>query len=220
MSTVSEAAGRAYGGESAADRDDRRRRQLLDAGLRVFGSVGYRAATVRGLCREAKIADRDFYRHFDKTEDLLLAVYAECIARLTDSVSDAIVQVDRDGDLRDVAKQLLDPFFQVIEDPHLARVVWMEVLAVSPRVEQTYLTVMQQFGTLLLGYLRTFAGEVPSGPDLDVDLLATAAIGGISHTAMTWYQSGYAADRRIVVATIATMLANIVAPLAAESVRH
>ncbi|OZE25912.1 hypothetical protein CH256_18565 [Rhodococcus sp. 05-2254-6] len=220
MSTVSEAAGRAYGGESAADRDDRRRRQLLDAGLRVFGSVGYRAATVRGLCREAKIADRDFYRHFDKTEDLLLAVYAECIARLTDSVSDAIVQVDRDGDLRDVAKQLLDPFFQVIEDPHLARVVWMEVLGVSPRVEQTYLTVMQQFGTLLLGYLRTFAGEIPSGPDLDVDLLATAAIGGISHTAMTWYQSGYAADRRIVVATIATMLANIVAPLAAESVRH
>ncbi|MCZ4561709.1 TetR/AcrR family transcriptional regulator [Rhodococcus sp. IEGM 1401] len=220
MSTVSEAAGRAYGGESAADRDDRRRRQLLDAGLRVFGSVGYRAATVRGLCREAKIADRDFYRHFDKTEDLLLAVYSECIARLTDSVSDAIVQVDRDGDLRDVAKQLLDPFFQVIEDPHLARVVWMEVLGVSPRVEQTYLTVMQQFGTLLLGYLRTFAGDVPSGPDLDVDLLATAAIGGISHTAMTWYQSGYAADRRIVVATIATMLANIVSPLAAESARH
>ena len=72
---------------------------------------------------------------------------------------------------------------------------------------------MQQFGTLLLGYLRTFAGEVPSGPELDVDLLATAAIGAISHTAMTWYQSGYAADRRIVVATIATMLANIVAPL-------
>ncbi|MDI6629896.1 MAG: TetR/AcrR family transcriptional regulator [Rhodococcus sp. (in: high G+C Gram-positive bacteria)] len=219
MSTVSEAAGRAYGGESAADRDDRRRRQLLDAGLRVFGSVGYRAATVRGLCREAKIADRDFYRHFDKTEDLLLAVYSECIARLTDSVSDAIVQVDRDGDLRDVAKQLLDPFFEVIEDPHLARVVWMEVLGVSPRVEQTYLTVMQQFGTLLLGYLRTFAGDVPSGPDLDIDLLATAAIGGISHTAMTWYQSGYAADRRIVVATIATMLANIVAPLALPTTR-
>lgn len=219
MSTVSEAAGRAYGGESAADRDDRRRRQLLDAGLRVFGSVGYRAATVRGLCREAKIADRDFYRHFDKTEDLLLAVYSECIARLIDSVSDAIVQVDRDGDLRDVAKQLLDPFFEVIEDPHLARVVWMEVLGVSPRVEQTYLTVMQQFGTLLLGYLRTFAGDVPSGPDLDIDLLATAAIGGISHIAMTWYQSGYAADRRIVVATIATMLANIVAPLALPTTR-
>lgn len=165
MSTVSEAAGRAYGGESAADRDDRRQRQLLDAGLRVFGSIGYRAATVRGLCREAKIADRHFYQYFDKTEDLLLAVYAECIAHLTNSVSEAIVQVDRDADLRAVTEQLLEPFFRVVEDPHLARVVWMEVLGVSPRVEQTYLTVMQQFGTLLLGYLRTFAGDVPSGPE-------------------------------------------------------
>ncbi|MEH6792997.1 MAG: TetR/AcrR family transcriptional regulator [Rhodococcus sp. (in: high G+C Gram-positive bacteria)] len=213
MSATVDVPGRAYGGESAADRDDRRRRQLLDAGLRVFGSVGYRAATVRGLCREAKIADRHFYQYFDKTEDLLLAVYAECIAHLTDSVSEAMAEVDPDGGLGAVARQLLDPFFRVVEDPHLARVVWMEVLGVSPRVEQTYLTVMHEFGVLLLGYLRTFAGEVPSGPDMDVDLLATAAIGGISHTAMTWYQSGYVAERRIVVATIATMLANIVAPL-------
>ncbi|MEK8073755.1 TetR/AcrR family transcriptional regulator [Rhodococcoides navarretei] len=213
MSATIDVPGRAYGGESAADRDDRRRRQLLDAGLRVFGSVGYRAATVRGLCREAKIADRHFYQYFDKTEDLLLAVYAECIAHLTDSVSEAMAEVDPDGGLGSVARQLLDPFFRVVEDPHLARVVWMEVLGVSPRVEQTYLTVMHEFGVLLLGYLRTLAGEVPSGPDMDVDLLATAAIGGISHTAMTWYQSGYVAERRIVVATIATMLANIVAPL-------
>lgn len=213
MSATVDVSGRAYGGESAADRDDRRRRQLLDAGLRVFGSVGYRAATVRGLCREAKIADRHFYQYFDKTEDLLLAVYAECIAHLTDSVSEAMAEVDPGADLKAGAEHLLEPFFRVVEDPHLARVVWMEVLGVSPRVEQTYLTVMQQFGTLLLDYLRTFAGEVPSGPDLDVDLLATAAIGGISHTAMTWYQSGYAAERRVVVATIATMLANIVAPL-------
>ena len=179
----------------------------------MFGSTGYRAATVRGLCREAKIADRHFYQYFDKTEDLLLAVYSECIAHLTDSVSGAISEVETGSEIRAVAEQLLEPFFRVVEDPHLARVVWMEVLGVSPRVEQTYLTVMQQFGTLLLGYLRTFAGDVPSGPDLDVDLLATAAIGGISHTAMTWYQSGYVAERRVVVATIATMLANIVAPL-------
>ncbi|MGB2719944.1 MAG: TetR/AcrR family transcriptional regulator [Rhodococcus sp. (in: high G+C Gram-positive bacteria)] len=220
MTEVVENAGRAYGGESAADRDERRRRQLLDAGLRVFGTVGYRAATVRGLCRGAKVADRHFYRHFDKTEDLLLAVYGECIARLTNSAVEAMAEVDPRSDVRAVAVQVLDSFFEVIEDPHLARVVWMEVLGVSPRVEQTYLAVMHEFGALLLGYLRAFAGDVSSGPDLDVDLLATAAIGGISHTAMTWYLSGYAAERRVVVATLATLLGSIVEPLAAQSVRR
>ncbi|CCQ13824.1 putative transcriptional regulator, TetR family protein [Rhodococcus sp. AW25M09] len=211
--TEAPGSGRAYGGESAADRDLRRRRQLLDAGLRVFGSVGYRAATVRGLCREAKVADRHFYQYFDKTEDLLLAVYQECIARLTDSILQAMPEVDPRSDVRAVARQVLDPFFHVIEDPHLARVVWLEVLGVSPHVERTYLAVMQQFGSMLLGYLGTFAGPVPSTPDLDIDLLATAAVGGISHTALTWFLSDYAAERRIVVATIATMLGNVVEPL-------
>ena len=211
--TESQGPGRAYGGESAADRDNRRRRQLLDAGLRVFGSVGYRAATVRGLCREAKIADRDFYRQFENTEELLLAVYTECIGRLTASIIEAMPQVDPRSDVRAVARQVLDPFFHVIEDPHLARVVWLEVLGVSPNVERTYLAVMQQFGSMLIGYLRTFAGPVPSTPDLDIELLATASVGGISHTALTWFLSDYAAERRVVVATIATMLGNVVEPL-------
>ena len=210
---MTESQGRAYGGESAADRDERRRRQLLDAGLRVFGSSGYRAATVRGLCREAKIADRHFYQYFDKTEDLLLAVYQECIARLTDSIVRAMPEVEPTSDVRAVARQVLDPFFHEIEDPYLARVVWLEVLGVSPRVEQTYLAVMQQFGALLLGYLATFAGPIPPSSDLDVDLLATASVGGISHTALTWYLSDYAAPRHIVVGTISTMLGNIVEPL-------
>ena len=65
--------GRTYGGESADDRLTRRRRQLLDAGLELFGTAGYRATTVRQLCREAKVSDRYFYEQFDSTEDLLLA---------------------------------------------------------------------------------------------------------------------------------------------------
>ncbi|KQU52312.1 hypothetical protein ASG84_24980 [Rhodococcus sp. Leaf278] len=208
--------GRAYGGESAADRDDRRRRQLLDAGLWVFGSVGYRAATVRGLCREAKVADRHFYRPFDKTVDLLLAVYQECIARLNDSILGADAGGAPNSDVHAVARQVLGPFFHQIEDSHLARVWWLEVLGVSPRVEQTYLSVMQQFGALLLGYLTTFAGPIPPRSDLDVDLLATAAVGGISHTALTWYLSDYATQRHIVVGTFSTMLGNIVEPLQSQ----
>jgi AcrR family transcriptional regulator len=53
--------GRSYGGESANDRLARRRRQLLDAGLELFGTTGYRATTVRQLCREARVSDRYFY---------------------------------------------------------------------------------------------------------------------------------------------------------------
>lgn len=220
MTTDSEASGRAYGGESAEDRDERRRRQLLDAGLRVFGSVGYRAATVRGLCREAKVADRYFYQYFDRTEDLLLAVYGECIAHLTESISHALADVGDGSDVGTVVGRGLDALFECVEDPHLARVVWIEVLGVSPSVERTYLSAMKNFGSLMLEYLRAFEPDLASGRDVDLDLLAAAAVGGISHTAMTWFASEYAAERRIVVATTAAFLSSIVLPLTAHSQRR
>lgn len=220
MTTDSETSGRAYGGESAEDRDERRRKQLLDAGLRVFGSVGYRAATVRGLCREAKVADRHFYQYFDRTEDLLLAVYGECIAHLTESISNALAGLGDGSDIGTVVGRGLDALFECVEDPHLARVVWIEVLGVSPSVERTYLSAMKNFGSLMLEYLRTFEPDLASGRDVDLDLLAAAAVGGISHTAMTWFASEYAAERQIVVATTAAFLSSIVLPLTAHSQRR
>ncbi|WP_338888304.1 TetR/AcrR family transcriptional regulator [Rhodococcus sovatensis] len=224
MTTDSETSGRAYRGESAEDRDERRRRQLLDAGLQVFGSVGYRAATVRGLCREAKVADRHFYQYFDRTEDLLLAVYGECIAHLTESISHALADVDSGGDIGTsdigaIVGRGLDALFECVEDPHLARVVWIEVLGVSPRVERTYLSAMKKFGSLMLDYVRTFDRDLAPGRDVDLDLLAAAAVGGISHTAMTWFASGYAAERHIVVATTAAFLSSIVVPLTGNAQR-
>ena len=211
-------AGRAYGGVSVVERDGRRRRQLLDAGLLLFGDTGYRSATVRGLCREAKIADRHFYQYFAGTEDLLLAVYGECMTRLTTETVAAMSQVESGDDVERVAARGLDAFFRVMEDPLLARVVWTEVLGVSPRVEREYLAAMTSFSELMLAHLRGMGVAVEAENDVDPAILATAAVGGISHTAMTWFLSGYAADRKVVVATTARYLASIGGSLASESI--
>ncbi len=156
--------GRSYGGESATDRLARRRRQLLDAGLELFGTAGYRATTVRQLCREAKVSDRYFYEQFDSTEDLLLAVYDECTARLEEA---AVAALGDPGDaVQDLARRGLDAFLSVVEsDPRLARVVWFEVLGVSPRVETAYLARMQSFGHLMVAVVagREEAADVPDG---------------------------------------------------------
>ncbi|MDI9901486.1 TetR/AcrR family transcriptional regulator [Rhodococcus sp. IEGM 1409] len=207
MTGVSQGGLRSYGGESAADRDQRRRRQLVDAGLRVFGTSGYRAATVRGLCREARVADRYFYQYFDGIEDLLLAVYGECMERLTTTTVEAVAGLDVDTDVAIVAERGLDAFFSVVEDPHLARVVWLEVLGVSARVEQTYLSAMKQFGALMLDYLRGVGADLSPHDGIDVELLVTAAVGGISHIALTWFLGGYATERPVVVATTTHFLA-------------
>jgi AcrR family transcriptional regulator len=197
--------GRTYGGESATDRLARRRRQLLDAGLELFGTAGYRATTVRQLCREAKVSDRYFYEQFDSTEDLLLAVYAECTARLEEAAVSALG--DRSDAVDDLARRGLDAFLSLVEsDPRLARVVWFEVLGVSPRVEAAYLARMQAFGHLMVAVVAEREGT-PAVPDVARELMATTAVGAVSYTVMTWANAGFSPARGDVAQTLARFLA-------------
>lgn len=197
--------GRSYGGESADDRLARRRRQLLDAGLELFGTAGYRATTVRQLCREAKVSDRYFYEQFDTTEDLLLAVYDECTARLEAA---ALAALGDPGDgVQDVARRGLDAFLAVVEaDPRLARVVWFEVLGVSARVESAYLARMQAFGHLMVAVVAEQEGAAQVS-EVARDLIATTSVGAVSYTVMTWAHAGFSPAREHVAETLARFLA-------------
>jgi AcrR family transcriptional regulator len=197
--------GRTYAGESASDRLERRRRQLLDAGLELFGTAGYRATTVRLLCREAKVSDRYFYEQFDSTEDLLLAVYDECTGRLEQAALDALG--DRGDDVGDLARRGLDAFLALVEaDPRVARVVWFEVLGISARVESTYLARMQRFGHLMLGVLSERDGAAALPEDAH-ELMASAAVGAVSHAVVTWASAGFATDRSVLTASLSDFLA-------------
>ncbi|MBI3213710.1 MAG: TetR/AcrR family transcriptional regulator [Mycobacterium sp.] len=195
---------RPYGGVSAEDRAALRRDKLLSAGLAVFGSSGYRSATVRQICRTAGVADRYFYEHFTGMEDLLVAVYGMCLDRLETAVVAAISASDQ---IATMARQGLEGLVGVTgDDPRLARVVWFEVLGVSRRVEDTYLHRMERFADILLA----------SAPELDdtaAELrasIASAAVGGISHVLMTWVASGCVRPRSQIVAALEIFLISVV----------
>lgn len=203
--------GRTYAGESATDRLARRRRQLLDAGLALFGTAGYRTTTVRQLCREAKVSDRYFYEQFDSTEDLLLAVYDECTAGLERAALEAVG--DGSGEVIEVAHRGLDAFLALVEsDPRLARVVWFEVLGVSPRVESAYLARMQSFGHLMVAVVADREGA-PEVPDVARELMATTAVGAVSYTVMTWAGADFSPARDDVAETLARFLAGATSAL-------
>src|SRR4051794_37883174 len=81
---------RVYGGVEREDRVRVRRQRFLEAGVQVFGTRGYRAATVRAICEEAKLTDRYYYESFSSLEDYLLAVYLMLVADLESAVVDAV----------------------------------------------------------------------------------------------------------------------------------
>lgn len=67
--------GRRYGGLTAEERREQRREQLVDAGLELFGTVGFSGTSIRSVLRESGLAERYFYESFDSLEGLLVAVH-------------------------------------------------------------------------------------------------------------------------------------------------
>ncbi|NED65389.1 TetR/AcrR family transcriptional regulator, partial [Streptomyces sp. SID10244] len=71
--------GRRYGGADADERRDRRRLDLIAAGLDLFGSDGYASASVKRVCEHAGLTQRYFYESFADRPALLAAVYEDCV---------------------------------------------------------------------------------------------------------------------------------------------
>lgn len=204
------AARRAYAGRTAEERDEQRRRQLLDAGLDVFGTTGFRTATVRGLCREARVADRSFYELYSTTEELLLDVYRDCVSRMMTAVTEAIAESENsDDDIEPLAHRGLDAFFEVLSDRRVARVVWLEVLGVSDAVDAEYVTTMDEFGVLLLTQMQARNPRAAASPK--ASMFATAAVGGIRHTGTKWLLEGFVTERADLVDACARFLVAVAA---------
>lgn len=208
MADTDHKSGRSYGGETQEQRETRRRRQLLDAGLKVFGTAGFRAATVRGICAEAHVADRNFYENFASLEDLLIAVHRRSVEELLEKVIAAIGELEAGMEIEPTIARALDAYFEFVEDPLQARVVWREILGVSPAVDSAYLADTAMFGDLLLMLLATWRPSFERTEQSDV--ITTTLVGGLSNMAMVWALDGYRPDRAVVVAAAEQLLAAVV----------
>lgn len=65
---------RSYAGKSGAERTEDRRAAFVAAGRRIWCERGLPALTVRGVCTEARLADRYFYAEFGNLDGLCVAV--------------------------------------------------------------------------------------------------------------------------------------------------
>jgi AcrR family transcriptional regulator len=113
---------RPYGGVSADDRRNERRRRLLDAGLELFGTKGIAATTIADVCDRAGLTKRYFYEGFATIDDLAGAVFADITDRLVGQVAPAIAA----GAGVDPRPPLTVYIGAVLGDPRLARFLGTE----------------------------------------------------------------------------------------------
>lgn len=201
--------GRTYGGESAAERLSRQRQTFMDAGLELFGTVGYRATTVRTLCKQAGLTDRYFYKTFSDTEDLLAAVYTESLDQIQ---AEVVAAINTAASQQLTAGQIdagLEAFFSAFENSRMARVCWLEVLGVSPRIDALYTHRTQQFAELLLVLGRAIQPNWSIAEE-ETRITGIALVGAISQSALQWLLDDYRSPRGMLVSANARLIRGLI----------
>ncbi len=186
---------RKYAGLSIEQRKKQRRETFLAAGLSVFGSCGYRQASVRRLCQEAGLTDRYFYEACGNLETLLIDVYQECMTRLSKKIIHAITQnYERDQDPEKAIIAGLSVFFEELEDQRIARVCMIELEGLSPEVTQLYNCYIEGFAEILR-QLAIHAFPDMSLPVSEQKIISLSLVGAMRQAATSWLANNYDSPR-------------------------
>lgn len=186
---------RSYAGEGPEERKARRRAQFIEAGRLLFGTVGYRKTTVRALCKQAELTDRYFYESFETIEDLLVAVYEQLIAEMLTALLESMQHAGPEASVDQLVQAGLNTFFDFAQDQVASRIVWLEILSVSPRVDALYNGTLRRFADMVLQLSRS---AVPQWniPDDVAKAITMGLIGAVSELAKDWLMSGYEQPRK------------------------
>jgi AcrR family transcriptional regulator len=189
------AAKRDYGGQTARARIEARRAKLIDAGLELFGTVGYRGTSVRGVLRESGVGERYFYESFDTLEDLLIAVAEEVQRQVKDAVLGALAGLE-DPTIIDMCRAgLLALAAALTDDPRCLRVAMVESIGVSERVTSSRSALIDWFVELVV------ASTVENGPipPASARIFALALVGATNEVLMRWAAGAVPLDMPTVV---------------------
>jgi AcrR family transcriptional regulator len=202
------------------DRVAARRARFIEAGIELFGTQGFRGATVRGICAAAGLTDRYFYESFPTLEALLAAVYTTLKDRFAARLTDESLHPEAwQGDAAAIERQVTAAYelwFDTVRDPRFARIVLVEILGVSPEMDALYEASARAMAAL------TIAPLAFTQPSLKLtkarrELLGRALVGAGLQVAKMWMTGGYKLARRDVVRTCVLVATGTLAALRAEA---
>ena len=211
---------RAYAGVALEERVATRRARFVEAGTELFGTQGFRGATVRGICAAAGLTDRYFYESFASLEALLAEVYRTLTRDFAKRLNEeSIRSADWLGDATAVERQITAAYalwFDTVRDPRFARIVLVEVLGVSPAIDALYEESTRAMAEL------TIAPLAATQPALKLskarrELLGRALVGAALQVAKMWMTGGYKLARRDVVRTCVLVATGTLAALRVEA---
>ncbi|HEY0613478.1 MAG TPA: TetR/AcrR family transcriptional regulator, partial [Candidatus Elarobacter sp.] len=168
------AKGRLYAGRSAPERRAERRARLLEAGLELFGTVGFSKTTIPMLCSASGVTARHFYEEFASREALLRTLY-DRIAEIALERTVAALRDPSSSPQERIRESSAAYFRYLTSDPRLAQIYTIEAVGMHANLEAHRRDKREAFVKKL-----TQAAQRVESESIDSRLLS-AAIAGAAH---------------------------------------
>jgi TetR/AcrR family transcriptional regulator, fatty acid metabolism regulator protein len=179
-----------------------KRRQILDAAVRVFARKGFHASRVGDIAEEAGVAHGLLYHYFDSKDAVLQAVFQANWSVLQERIA-SVEQTDEPAanQLRHVTAILLRTWLHL---PDVVRVVVRE-FGRSPELAERIGDLAQPIEVIQRIIERGIAqGEFRQ--DVDAEVAATVVYGGIDELLTGWVLGRLPEEEADVVAAERTLL--------------
>ena len=169
---------RRWRGQTTEQRQAARRKLLIEAGIELFGTQGYASTSVKAVCDEAGLTERYFYEAFPDREGLLIAIYDMLIEDAAAATLKSIEGIEDDMKLS--MRAALHGFAShVTKDPRRARIQEIEVIGVSPALEERRRNAIHAFADLIAARVRQFGGREQAGP-IRLDVISLGLVGAVN----------------------------------------
>lgn len=173
---------RRYRGITASERRAQRRERLMRAGLELFGTLGYANTSIRAVCAAASTNSRYFYESFGSREDLLYSVYERIVNEIVLATTEATAKADTiEGQARAGVRA---GWTILTEDRRKARVIALEVVGVSDRLERLRRDTRHALADLTVRNAQSVSGGMSFR--LDPVLTSRSLIGAVVEVLVDW----------------------------------
>ena len=179
--------GRFYAGQTSEQRDAARRERLLLAIHEIVGTRGYAGLTVERLCSAAGVSTRNFYELYRDKEAAFADLYDVLLNQAGLRVITALEESQGLPIQDRIPAALLAFLSPMLADPRTARIAFVEVVGMSPRIEETRLANREKLIDLIEASASTAVdtGEISSR---DFRFASIALISATTALVFDWMQ--------------------------------
>lgn len=137
------------------DRVATRKRELVEAGYKVFCTKGYRTAGVADIVREAGVSHGTFYNYYDSKRHILDDVLDYAVEMIISGVVGETPEATSPDELAEQFRAMLGRLVALAEEnPGLVQFTMLDAPAIDNELVQRLLTLTSTFGELATAYLE------------------------------------------------------------------